>query len=82
MRLRNPGFDEKSDKYGCDGREAFDLMFGELLHYLMTLERGPNNCRSLIHSGRTQFAPPHNTDPMQVFNNWTQLVGLKGAFFL
>ena len=28
MRFRNIGCDEEADKYGCDGRVAFDLVFG------------------------------------------------------
>ena len=37
----NIGCDEEADKYGYDGRVAFDLMLGELCYYLMTLEHGP-----------------------------------------
>ena len=56
----NIGCDEEAEKYGCDGRVAFDLVFGELCHYLMTLECGPHNYGSLLHSGRTQLVPPQN----------------------
>ena len=74
-RLRNSGGDEKAEKYGCDGRVAFDFLFGELCHYLMTLERGPHNCGGLVHSGRTQLIPPHNMGPIQVVKNLPQLIG-------
>ena len=50
-RLRNIGCDEKAEKYGRYGRLAFDIVFGEIRHYLMTLKHVPNNYGGLIHSG-------------------------------
>ena len=73
-RLQNLGCDEKADKYRRDRRVTFDLMFGELCHYLMTLEHGPHNCGGLVHSGRTKPVPPHNIVPIQVIKNMPQLV--------
>ena len=72
--FRNLGCHEKAGKYGRDVRVAFDLVFGELLHYLMTLERGPYNYGGLFHSGRTQLVSPHNTGLIQVIKNIPQVV--------
>ena len=44
-------------------------------HYIMTMDRGLHNCGGLVHSGRTQLFPPHNTGPIQVVKNLPQLVG-------
>ena len=57
-RLINIGCDEEAVKYGCGGRVAFDLGFGELRHYFMTLEHDPHNCGGLFHSGGTQIYLP------------------------
>ena len=77
-RLRNLGYNDESDKYVSDERVAFDLVFGELRHYLMTLELGPQNCGCIVHSGITQLIPPQNTGTIQVVKNLSQLVGLEG----
>ena len=63
-RLINIGCDEEADKYDCDGRVAFDLVFVELRHYLIILEHVPQNLSGLVHSGRTQPVPPHNMGPI------------------
>ena len=73
-RLQNIGCGEKADKYGCDGRVVFNLVFGELRHYLITMERGSQNCGGLIHSGRTQLVPPQNKGPIQVVKHPPQLI--------
>ena len=73
-RLQNIGCGEKADKYGCDGRVLFDLVFGELHHYLMTLDCGPHNFGGLVHSGRTQRVPPQNMGPIQVIKNMPKMV--------
>ena len=73
-RLQNIGCGEKADKYGCDGRVLFDLVFGELQHYLMTLERGPQNCGGIVHGGRTQLVSPQNMGLIKVLKNIPQLV--------
>ena len=73
--LRNIGCDEEAKKYECDGRMEFYLVFGELVHYLMTMESGPQNCGGIVHSGRVQMFPPQNMGPIQVFKNIPQLVG-------
>ena len=65
----------RSDKYGRDRRVTFDIVFGELRRYLMTMERVPHNFGSLVHSGRTQLFPSHNTGLIQVVKNLPQLVG-------
>ena len=71
----NIGRDEESDKYGCDGRVTFDIMFEELHHYFMTLEHGANNSDGIVHSGITQLGPPHNPISIQVIKNLPQLDG-------
>ena len=71
----NLGCDEEAEKYGRDGRVAFDLVFRKLRHYLMTMERVPQNFGGLLHSVRTQLVPPQNTSPIQVTKNMPQLVG-------
>ena len=71
----NLGCDEEAGKYGCDGRVAFYLVFGEIHHYLMALDCVPHNCGSLINSGRTQRVPPQNTIPIQVIKTLPQMVG-------
>ena len=73
-RFRNIGCDKEAEKYGCDGRVAFDIVFGGILHYLMTMEHGPQNCGGLVHSGRNQFPPTQNTVPIKLFKNIPQLV--------
>ena len=77
-RIQNIGCDEKADKCGHDESMVFDFVFGELCHYLMTMERGPHNCGGIVHSGTTQLVPPHNTGLIQDIKNMPQLVKYKG----
>ena len=72
--LRNLGCNKKAGNYGCDGRVAFDLWFGELLNYLMTLECGPQNSGGLVQSGITQLIPTQNMGPIQVIKKMTHMV--------
>ena len=74
-RLRNCGHDKETEKYGCDERVVFDLVFGELYHYLMPLDHGSHNYSSILHSGITQLLSPQNTVPIQAVKNLPQLVG-------
>ena len=74
-RFINIGRDEEAEKYGCDGRVAFDLVFGEPHHYLMTMERLPYNYGSIIHSGITQLVLPHTPKPNTSHKKYAQLVG-------
>ena len=63
------------DKYGFDRKVEFDLVFGELCHYLIILERVPQNCGGLIYSGRTQIILPHNKGLVLFNKNLPHLVG-------
>ena len=72
--FKNISCDEEADKYGCDGRVAFDLMFVELHHYLMDMEHGLYNYNSLVHRRRTQISPPHNPSLTQLIKNLPQMV--------
>ena len=73
--FRNIGRDEGAGKYGCEGRVAFYCMFRELRHYIVTLERGPQNFCGIIHSGKTQLILHHHLVPIQVIKHMLQLVG-------
>ena len=64
-KLQNLGCNEKADKYVLDRSVAFDLVFRELCHYLMTMECGQHNCGGIFHSWRTQLVPPQNADPRE-----------------
>ena len=70
----NIGCDEEADKYGCDWSLAFDIVLGELRHYLMTMERVPQNCDGFVHSVITQLFPTQNNTRIQVIKNLFQLV--------
>ena len=64
--FKNIGRDKEAEKDGCDGGVACDLVSGEILHYLMNLDFGPQNCSGHVHSGRNQIFPPQNPSPIQV----------------
>ena len=66
--------DEEAEKYRCDGRVKFYLMYGELRHHIMTLERGQQHCGALVHSGRHQLVPPQNPILIQAAKNLPRLV--------
>ena len=57
-RIQKIGSDERADKFGHDRKVAFSLVFGELLHYLMNLERGPQNCGSISTVEEPNFTLP------------------------